>query len=205
MFDREFRDFRRRPPEATAYVLDVLPFGDPIRRINHPLIQCIGGERFTLMELRPVGSAAPSFKPGEKIDLRGGLESQILVFERVIRFSDLSSTAKNNLREVLYTIVKENEKRFADFFNNAQPLSKRAHELELLKGIGKKTLWKILEERKRKPFENFEDIAKRVGIDPVKLVMERILEELQEPQAWYLFVRPPRFGAQRQEGRRPFP
>jgi len=132
-------------------------------------------------------------KPGEKINLMDSLESQILSFERVIKYSDLSSTARNNLRDVLVMLVREHDKRFVDFFNRAQPLSKRTHELELLKGIGKKTLWKILEERRKKPFESFEDIEKRIGIDPVKLIVERVIEELKEPQTRYLFVRPLRW------------
>lgn len=199
------RDFRRKPPENTVYVLDVLPYGDPIRRINHPLIQCIGEEKLLLLELRPLVSTPPSFKPGEKVSLMDSLESQILAFERVIRYSDLSSTARDNLREVLVNLVKEHEKRFVQFFNSAQPLSKRTHELELLKGIGKKTLWKILEERRKKPFESFEDIEKRAGIDPVKLIVERIIEELKEPQTRYLFVKPVRWhtpeGERGREGR----
>lgn len=193
------REHRRRPPETSAYVLDILPFGDPIRRINHPLVQCIGEERLILMELRPIVSAPPLLKPGERVHLSEDPERQILAFERVISYNDLSSTAKNNLREVLTTLVKDHEKRFVEFFNNAQPLTKRTHELELLKGIGKKTLWKILEERKKKPFESFEDIEKRAGIDPVKLIVERILEELREPQTRYLFVKPPRWYPQREE------
>ncbi|MEM4666182.1 MAG: DUF655 domain-containing protein [Thermofilum sp.] len=187
------RDFRRKPPETTAYVLDVLPYGDPIRRINHPLVQCIGEEKLILMELRPLVSTPPMLKPGEKINLMDSLESQILSFERVIKYSDLSSTARNNLRDVLVMLVREHDKRFVDFFNRAQPLSKRTHELELLKGIGKKTLWKILEERRKKPFESFEDIEKRIGVDPVKLIVERVIEELKEPQTRYLFVRPLRW------------
>lgn len=193
------RDFRRKPPENTVYVLDVLPYGDPIRRINHPLVQCIGEEKLILLELRPLVSTAPALKPGEKINLLDSLESQILSFERVIKYADLSSTARNNLRDVLLMIVKEHEKRFVDFFNKAQPLSKRTHELELLKGIGKKTLWKILDERRKKPFESFEDVEKRVGIDPVKLIVERVIEELQEPQTRYLFVKPARWHAPEEE------
>lgn len=187
------RDFRRKPPETTAYVLDVLPYGDPIRRISHPLVQCIGEEKLVLMELRPLVSTPPAFRPGEKINLVDSLESQLLTFERVIRYNDLSSTAKNNLRDVLLILVKEHDRKFVDFFNKAQPLSKRTHELELLKGIGKKTLWKILDERRKKPFESFDDIEKRTGVEPVKLIVERIIEELEEPQTRYLFVKPVRW------------
>ena len=67
------------------------------------------------------------------------------------------------------------------------------HQLELLPGIGSKHLWEILEERKKKPFESFEDIKKRVSLipDPEKMITKRIIEELEDKDKYRLFV--PRF------------
>ncbi|MEZ0345449.1 MAG: DUF655 domain-containing protein [Infirmifilum sp.] len=187
------RDFRRfsKPPEMVIYVLDVSPYGDPIRHITHPLIQGIGEEKLLLLELRPKENVLSQFLVGEKTDLTAGVESGLVQFLRVIRYEDLTGNAKSILRDIVTNIVVTREKKFVEFFNKAQPLSKKAHELELLKGIGKKTLWKILEERSKKPFESFEEIEKRTGIKPVELIVNRILEELSEPQIHYLFVNPP--------------
>ena len=65
----------------------------------------------------------------------------------------------------------------------------------MLPGLGKKILFEILEERKKKPFESFKDISDRVPFlkHPEKLIAKRIEQELSDPnQKYYLFVRPPR-------------
>lgn len=192
----ERRDYKRRgrsPPEHVVYVLDYLPYGDPIRRITHPLIQTIGEKKFILIELRPIQDVSSmNIAPGEKLVLEKSLESSLFNYSRVLSYDELSAAARKELPNVLEKIVREQEQRFVDFFNYAKPISKKAHELDLLKGIGKRTLWKIIEERRKKRFESFKDIEDRVGIDPVKLIVERIIEELSEPQNYYLFVRPPR-------------
>lgn len=196
---REYRKRYSQCPENAVYVLDYLPYGDPIRGVRHPLIQSIGEERFLLIELKPATEASTNLEVemGERIALVGSLESQIFRFSRFLRYEDLTSTARAELPGVLEKIVRAQEKRFVEFFNTAQPISKKAHQLDLLKGVGKRTLWKIINERRRKPFESFKDISERVGIDPVKLIVERILDELREPQTYYLFVKPVRFEVDR--------
>jgi putative nucleotide binding protein len=86
--------------------------------------------------------------------------------------------------------VKKSEKRFVDFFNNAQPLSTRMHQLELLPGLGKKHMWEVVEARKEKPFESFADIKKRVKLmpDPEKVIIKRIILELQGSEKHRIFV-----------------
>ncbi len=49
-----------KPLEEEVIVLDVLPYGDPIRGIRSPLIQTIGVSRFLLIELRSLIHQAPS-------------------------------------------------------------------------------------------------------------------------------------------------
>ena len=48
----------------------------------------------------------------------------------------------------------------------------------------------ILEERRDKPFESFEDIKKRIKLlpDPEKVIIKRILMELDEEDKHQLFV-----------------
>jgi putative nucleotide binding protein len=79
-----------------------------------------------------------------------------------------------------------------DFYNDAQPITLQLHQLNLLPGIGKKLRNNILEERKRGPFESFEDLGSRVsGLhNPKEVLVERILEELREEDLKYrTFVR----------------
>jgi len=65
------------------------------------------------------------------------------------------------------------------------------HQLELLPGLGKKHMWEILDIRKEKPFESFNDIKKRVKLmpDPKKAIIKRILAEIQGKEKHRIFVR----------------
>ena len=108
--------------------------------------------------------------------------------------NDLTSFAKSELPFVIEKLVKENEQRFVDFFNNAQPISTRLHQLELLPGIGKKHLWDIIDERKKGPFTSFEDVKNRIKLmpDPSNAIIKRIMEELENDNVRFrLFVSGP--------------
>ena len=62
---------------------------------------------------------------------------------------------------------------------------------ELLPGLGKKTMWAIIEERKKSLFESFEDLETRVTSlhKPDQLIARRIEDELSDPdQKYHLFV-----------------
>jgi putative nucleotide binding protein len=77
------------------------------------------------------------------------------------------------------------------FFNEAQAITTRFHMLELLPGLGKKTMWAIIEERKKGPFKDFADIALRVPSfkHPEKVIAKRIEMELADPtQKYHIFV-----------------
>jgi len=62
--------------------------------------------------------------------------------------------------------------------------------LEILPGIGKKHMWDIINVRKEKPFESFEDIKNRIKLipDPKHAIIKRILEELENKDKYHLFV-----------------
>jgi putative nucleotide binding protein len=87
-------------------------------------------------------------------------------------------------------MVHENPQKFVDFFNTAQPLTTRMHQLELLPGVGKKHMWEIIDARDENPFDTFEDIKKRVKLmpDPEKAIIKRIMEELSGSEKHRLFV-----------------
>ncbi|MFC6717383.1 DUF655 domain-containing protein [Natrialbaceae archaeon GCM10025810] len=115
-------------------------------------------------------------------------EARDVVLEsRPVEYEDLSSGARTELEYVVADLVEEQEERFVNFYNEAQPITLRLHQLNLLPGIGKKLRNSILDERKRKPFESFEELEERVsGLhDSDEILVERILEELRDDDLKY--------------------
>ena len=106
-------------------------------------------------------------------------------------YEKLTATGKAELEFIIKDLVAKSPTRFVDFFNKAQPLTTRMHQLELLPGLGKKHMWEILEQRKEKPFENFADLKSRVKLmpDPEKAVIKRVLEEIKGLEKYRLFVK----------------
>ncbi len=87
-------------------------------------------------------------------------------------------------------LVKSQEKRFVEFFNNSQPVTPRMHSLELLPGIGKKSMWQIVNTRERKPFTSYKDIQERTGLSDIpKIISKRVIEELSTESKYRLFTR----------------
>jgi putative nucleotide binding protein len=180
-------------PDEFALVLDYNPMGNPYDKHSFhrtsPIAQGIGTKYFSLVEIVPV--RGQTLMIGERVAIASAPDRPGLkVFDRLL-FEDLTTIAKENLVKFLPKIVEEKEKVFVEFFNLAEAINIRLHSLELLPGIGKKTLTLILEERKKSPFTSFEDIRRRVKIsDPVKLFVDRILIELQRTEKYYIFVEP---------------
>ena len=187
--------------EEYAIILDYLPQGRPEDERppykREPIAFALGEDFLTLIELVP--KPRVKFETHERVYIGKDERDKIEYIKRRIGFKDLSATAKSELPYVVEEIVSKNEKKFVHFFNDAQPISTRLHRLELLPGIGKKLMWELLEERKKKPFESFEDISRRVKSipDPKKLITRRIVSELEEEdlkvgkRKYKLFVSPP--------------
>ncbi len=120
-----------------------------------------------------------------------GLPAKAIAVPRTpLRYDDLSEIAKRNLRDAVKNIIKSNERAFVEFFNKAEPINIRLHSMELLRGVGKKTLKVILDTRSRKPFESFEEIRKIIKDDPVDVLTDKIMEELSGQSKYNLFVQP---------------
>ena len=102
----------------------------------------------------------------------------------------LTNSAGKELPHVVEEVISKDNDRFISFFNKAQPLTMRMHQLELLPGLGKKHMWEVINARKAKPFENFEDLKSRVKLipDPTGMVVKRILSELKGKEKYNLFV-----------------
>jgi putative nucleotide binding protein len=174
--------------ETSAIVLDILPKGyaDDPRPVykREPIIQAVGVDQFKLLELIP--KSVP-LSVHEKVYIGDDEREKVERVKRRISYSDLTQTARLELPFAVETIVKANEPRFVQFFNRAISITPKLHMLHLLPGIGKKLMWEILAEREKKSFESFDDIRQRIKAitKPDKMVISRILQELEEPEIKY--------------------
>jgi putative nucleotide binding protein len=180
--------------EEYARILDYLPHGrlsrDKAAFRAEPTIQLIGEAYFTLLEA--VAKEGTTFAPHERVYVGKDLREKIEHITGRISYDELTSNAKSELPIVIEEIVKAQEQRFMEFFNQAQAVTPRMHALELVPGIGKKYMWAIIEARERKPFQSFEDLKTRTDLpDPTKLLTKRIIEELTGETKYRFFTRTP--------------
>lgn len=178
--------------EETCIIVDFLPTGYPDRRHPEPVAQAIGASFFSLLELVPRENI--SLKPEDEVYIGEGKRDKIRFIKGQLEYRQLTNLAQNLVPETVEKLVKRNEQRFVDFFNKASAVTPRMHQFQLLPGVGKKHLADILDERRKKPFESFKDISERVKLlpDPAKIIVRRIMEELQGNEKYYLFTSPPR-------------
>ena len=153
-----------------------------------PIVQAIGEERLTLLELLAVEKR--NFEPGERVKIgKEGREKIVSVLGK-LSFEELTPESKSSLLSVVERIVKSNEFKYVTYFNELQPLTPRLHGLELIPGIGKTFMKQIVDGRERQPFKSFEEIQQRVGLrEPAKLLARRIVEELSGGSRINLFIR----------------
>jgi len=176
--------------EEFAYVLDFIQRGRSsiIKGREGPIVQALGEERLTLLELLAVENE--DFETGEKLRIGREGRAKILSVFGKLAYEDLTSEAKAQLLGVCEIIVKNNEARYVAYFNELQPLTPRLHGLELIPGIGKTFMKTIIEIREKQPFASFDDIQNRVGLhEPAKLVAKRIAEELTGASRVNIFVK----------------
>ncbi|MFC1723022.1 DUF655 domain-containing protein [Nanoarchaeota archaeon] len=182
----------RREKEENAIVLDFLPNGYPFdprpSHIKTPIVQAIGTKRFTLLELCP--KKGIHLQPNDEVYIGDGKREQIHHILGKLQYDKLTNTGQGTLDLVLIDLIKAKEEYFVSFFNLAQPITIRMHQLELLPGLGKKHMNAIIEERETEEFKSFDDLTKRVKLipNPAKTVLRRILQELEGNEKHRLFV-----------------
>lgn len=193
--------------EEYARVIDYLPEGKvsqgpPFRK--EPLAQVVGETYFTLLEVVPkrelkadeTGRERQVYKTltqGERVYIGRGERDKIHFIKQRIKYAELTNFASTELEHVVRELVKAQEKRFLEFFNKAESLTTRQHQLELLPKIGKKLMWEILEERKKAPFQSFEELRTRVKNlpNPESIIVDRLLSEVKGESKYYLFTAHP--------------
>jgi len=174
---------------AHAVVLDVMPQGRPDdgrpQYEKSPVAYALDERDFSLYELTLADDAEVSV--GDRLQVAPTDAADSVTRMRPIEFADLSGNAEAELEYAVADVVETDEERFVDFYNNAQPITLRLHQLNLLPGIGKKLRNNVLDERKRSPFESFEELEERVaGLHrPKEVLVERVLEELRDDDLKY--------------------
>lgn len=179
-----------RKYEEYAYVLDYESKGrsKTVRGREGIIITAVGEERLTLLEI--LGSENSIFEIGEKIYIGKEGRTKVESVLGKLEYDNISGTAQNEVRGVVESIVTDNEKRFVDYVNNAQPLTPRKHSLELLPGIGKTYLKVIIEQINKQKFTDYRDLEERAGLkDPVHHISKRIMEEITGATQFRLFVK----------------
>lgn len=177
--------------EEYGYVIDFLPYGKSDDPKRQPVLQLVGEKFFTLLEAYPKTGIA--FTVGERVYVGRGDRDKVASIRGRVPFEELTSASRGSLREVTTKVIATREPEFVNFFNKCGPINIRVHQLELIPGIGKKIMSSIIDERDKKPFENFQDIEQRIHVNKlVDFLAQRIEEELQGSK-YYLFVRPARY------------
>ena len=180
--------------ESYAYILDYLPGGRQTERGFHreAVALGIGETELKLLELIP--RPGRSLVVGERIPLlaAAGAEPAVDHVRRRVGYPELTAAARSELPVALEKIVRGDPAKYLRFFNEAPAVSRRFHLLELLPGIGKKTMQAILDERARAPFGSFEELETRLHLkNPERLLVGRIEAELSGVDDKYrLFVAP---------------
>ena len=174
--------------EEHAIILDYLPNGYPLERKMMPIAQAIGKKNLTLLELVP--RRGVSLEVGEEAYIGEAKRDKIYYILGRLHREKLTEAAKTQLEEFISKIVKEREKEFVDFFNKAEAINKRLHQIEMLPSFGKKHMQEIIKQRKEKEFESFEDMKKRIPNlpDPEKAIEKRLFAELISLERTNLFT-----------------
>lgn len=187
--------------EENATILDFLSLGyvrsDGSKFRGKPVAQAIGNDYFTLFELSPKNGVDLEIQ--ESVFIGKGKRDKVGKIAR-LDYENLTATSRIEIDYAIEDIVKNNEEKFIDFFNTAGGVSIKLHKLELIPGIGKKHMNAILDARKVKPFESFEDLSERVPAltNPVGMIVNRVKQELNTTESkrgkkkYYLFTTMPR-------------
>ena len=177
-----------RAKDDFLLILDFLPHGKPGERRAEPVAQGLGENFLSLLEV--VVREGVTLKPKQKVYIGADRREEVKYIKGRISYEELTSFARETLKEVVEELVQKNEKRFVEFFNTSGPITTRFHSLELLPGIGKKHMWEIIKQRKQKKFESFAELQQRIGMlpDPKRILVQRILKELQGKDRFKVFV-----------------
>jgi putative nucleotide binding protein len=150
-------------------------------------IQGVGTDHFTLLE--GTFHEETTVAPGDRVATTDDEQGPLTSLTR-LTYETLSQDAQDRLEATVESIISTNEQRFIDYYNTAQPISLRRHQLDLLPGIAESRRNAIIRKRERRPFENFADLEDRVERlkNPQAILAERVLTELRDDVKYTLLV-----------------
>lgn len=200
IFPHNHKERIKQKFEYFGYILDIFEDERLVKRIEYKegrrverkvrifgkIAQVVGDQYFMLFEVLIKTDANVSIM--DRVYIGPGPKAKVDLIIQKITYDKLTSIAKGELERAVTKIIQLNEDRWIRFLNTAGPITPKLHTLELLPHIGKKKMWQIIREREIKPFTNFEDFLNRTGIDPVKAIAGRVLDEIINEQKYYLFV-----------------
>jgi len=171
-----------------AIILDIITEENNSYR-DSKTIQAIGFTTYTLLEL--VAKEGAVLKLGQKVYIGEDKRDEIQYVKKSISTEQLSGSAKSELLFTIQDIVEEKEEYFIKFLNMGGPITIRKHSFELIPRIGKKHLRDLINERDKKPFENFKDVEGRCPYlqEPSKAFAQRILIEIEGEDDFKFFTR----------------
>jgi putative nucleotide binding protein len=170
-----------------AYVLEYLPYGTSDSRDRHPSA-IILTESLSLL----VAALKKDVKveAGKKVYIGENKRDEIHhIIERTTP-DKLTESAREILKEMVHKAVQENEKKYIGIMNTLGPINVRLHALELIPGLGKKLTQRLLEERKKKPFESYAELDERLQLSSnvVREIEARIMEEIENRDKYKIFT-----------------
>ena len=174
--------------EEYSIILDYLPNGYPLEGKTMPIAQAIGESNLILLELVPRKGVV--LEMGERVYIGEGKRDKIYYILGRLKKEKISESAKEQVKKFIEEVVKNREKEFINFFNKAESINKRIHQIELLPGLGKKYMHEIINQRNINEFKSFEDMKKRIQNLPFpeKSIEKRIFQELTEHERHNLFT-----------------
>jgi putative nucleotide binding protein len=174
-----------------AVLLDFFPNGrsDGGQYARTPTGFAMGTEAFGLYEI--VFEEDTDVTIGDEVVIEPPAERSGIQRLREVDYESLSGGAQSELEYVVEERIEADEDRYVEFFNEAGPITLRLHQLNLLPGIGEKLRENVIDQRRRQPFADLEDLEDRVsGLhDPKGVLADRIVEEITEDDLkYYLFA-----------------
>ena len=153
-----------------------------------PTYYVVGDESYSLLKIYLKRPFMPPLVVGDVLDLDSNKEKFHLV--KRIAIDQIPLGVAYVLEESFTKLVKDQEQKFIKFFNEARPITVKLHHLCLVPGFGLKRMWTILDTRKTKLFDSFNDFEARAGVDPVPMLVKRLQLELAGKERYYLFSHP---------------
>ncbi|MCL4399414.1 DUF655 domain-containing protein [Candidatus Parvarchaeota archaeon] len=175
------------PRDQYAYVIEYLPNGLAESRERRPSAVILTESTALLIAALKKGIEVSA---GQKVYIGENKRDEVHHIIGRVSPEKLSDLGLQTLSDKVKESLNQNEKKYISIINVLGPVNVRLHSLELIPGLGKKTVQKLVEERNKKPFESYKDVDSRVGLVPgiEKDIEQRIMDELSNKDKYKIFT-----------------